>query len=100
LDSFFSGFHAVGVLENLDESGTRSAHFLQTVARWLIPLKLVSPCREKNNLMARNEQAYAGERRTAGLRVQFTPAERQQLETAATVSGARLERLRPRTSDG
>jgi uncharacterized protein (DUF1778 family) len=40
--------------------------------------------------MARYEQSYSGERRTAALRVQLTPAERQQLETAAAESGASL----------
>lgn len=40
--------------------------------------------------MARYEQSYHGERRTAGLRVQLTPAERRDLEAAAAASGARL----------
>lgn len=38
--------------------------------------------------MARYERSYNGERRTEGLRVQLTPAERAELETAAQGQGA------------
>ncbi len=37
--------------------------------------------------MGRYEQTYAGERRTAGLRVQLTPGERAELERAAHEAG-------------
>jgi len=40
--------------------------------------------------VARYDQSYAGERRSAGLRVQLTPTERQQLQAEAAESGARL----------
>jgi len=38
--------------------------------------------------MARYERSYNGERRTEGLRVQLTPAERAELEEAAQGQGA------------
>ena len=38
--------------------------------------------------MARHKRSYAGERRTAGLRVQLTPGERSELGAAATQQGA------------
>jgi len=40
--------------------------------------------------MARYEQTYAGERRTAALHVQLTPSERAELETAAFEAGLSL----------
>jgi|SRR5271155_594205 len=38
--------------------------------------------------MARHKRTYAGERRTAGLRVQLTPGERDELQDAAKQHGA------------
>ncbi|HWZ93067.1 MAG TPA: plasmid mobilization relaxosome protein MobC [Polyangiaceae bacterium] len=38
--------------------------------------------------MARHKRSYAGERRTAGLRVQLTPGEREELQDAAKQQGA------------
>lgn len=38
--------------------------------------------------MARHKRTYAGERRTAGLRVQLTPGERKELQDAAKQQGA------------
>ena len=40
--------------------------------------------------MARYEQSYSGERRTAALRLQLTPTERAELDAAAAGQGARL----------
>jgi uncharacterized protein (DUF1778 family) len=40
--------------------------------------------------MARYKQSDSGERLTTGLRVQLTPAQRQELEAAASASGARV----------
>lgn len=43
--------------------------------------------------MARYERLYSGERRTAALRLQLTPSERDQLDTAATAQGANVSDL-------
>jgi hypothetical protein len=40
--------------------------------------------------MARYEQSYSGERRTAGLRVQLTPSQRLELDEAAAARGAHI----------
>jgi hypothetical protein len=40
--------------------------------------------------MARYQRSYSGERRTAPLRLQLTPSERDELETAAAREGATL----------
>ena len=38
--------------------------------------------------MARYEQSYSGDRRTAALHVQLTPAEREKIEAAAQAAGS------------
>src|SRR4051794_38235632 len=51
---------------------------------------ILSPLAGEAAGMARYDRAYAGERRTAPLRLQLTPSERASLEAAAAQQGASI----------